>query len=311
MLKNYNKIDKKVAISVLIPVYNGEKVIETCITSVLASSIEDYEVLIIDDCSSDASIAKLKRYLSDKVLLIRNNRNKGFVKTIKIGIKRARGDIIVLLNMDTIVERNWLEELVKPLYNCDNTGITGSKIYYIDGVTIQHAGGFLDEIARSYHVGRGEVEHGQYDMCSEVEYVCGASLAFRKELLEKIGELDSGFSPAYYEEADFAMRSRRAGYKILYVPASKLRHYECYSTMAIFFYYISKNRLRFAIKHYPVKKLIGAFIKGEMKFFMENDIANRKKLLKAYFYTLFRLPEIILVRLKERIPHPHVIEKIS
>jgi len=290
-------------VSVLIPLYNGEKVIECCLDSVLSSNFKDYEVLILDDCSDDKSVDRVQRYISENILLLKSNKNIGFVRNICRGIERAGGDIIVLLNMDTVVDVDWLAELIKPFSVEQDIGITGSKIYYMDGVTIQHAGAFLDEIGRSYHIGRGEIDKGQYDDSREVEYVCGASLAFQKKALDAVKGFDQRYSPAYYEEVDFGYRLRRAGYKIIYVPTSKLRHHECYSTASnnsSFFYYISKNRLRFVFKHFTIKKLMFDFMPKEKNFFINNNKNNRQDLLKAYFFTLLKLPEIFFLRLKER-----------
>lgn len=290
-------------VSILIPVYNGENVITACLDSVLSSDFRDYEIIILDDNSTDSSVDRAKKYLTGNVSLLKNDRNLGFVRNVNRGLREAKGDIVVLLNMDTVVESKWLGELVKPFYNGENVGIAGSKIYYIGGATIQHAGAFLDEIARSYHIGRGEVDNGQYDYRKEVEYVCGASIAFRKDALAKIGGFDTGYSPAYYEEIDFAFRLRKRGYKVIYIPESRLEHHECYSinfNNKPFFYYISKNRLRFVLKYFSPKKFISDFIPREIAFFLGNGRKDRMILLKAYFYTLYRMPEIIFTRLKER-----------
>jgi len=290
----------RVKVSILIPLYNGEQVIGPCLDSVLASGFKDYEILVLDDCSGDKSVSEAEKYLPRGITLVSNDKNAGFVKNIHRGIKKAKGKIIVLLNMDTIVEKDWLEELIKPFDVLQGIGAVGSKIYYMGDAVLQHAGAYLDDIARSYHTGRGELDNGQYNTCREVEYVCGASLAFQKDAIESVGGFDTGYSPAYYEEADMAFRLRKAGYKIIYAPASRLRHHECYATKGAFFYYISKNRLRFVFKHFSLRRLLFDFIPKERRFFVTNNNANRKDLLKAYLFTLFGLFEISFRRLKEK-----------
>lgn len=292
-------------ISIIIPLFNGERVIENCIASILNSSKYcDYEILIIDDGSTDNSAEVVKKYTSSNIILLKNNRNLGFVKTVMKGISKARGDIIVLLNMDTIVAHDWLAELIRPLQTCRTIGITGSKMFSMDGDNIQHAGGFLDENALSHHIGKGEQDSDRYNQEKEVEYVCGASMACRKELFNKIGGLDLGYAPMYYEEIDVAHKFRKAGYKIKYIPSSRLRHhgeYALQNNRDRLFYFSTRNRLRYILKTYPVKKVLFTFLYNEVKYY--NTISNKQRayLLRAYFYTISKLPEILLARLSDRI----------
>ena len=292
-------------VSIIIPLYNGEGVIDECIRSILKSSITyDYEILIIDDKSTDSSFDIAKKYIRGNIILLQNGKNLGFTKTIMRGVDNARGEIVVLLNMDTVVEDGWLEGLVRPLKMQEGIGITGSKILYMNGRDIQHAGGFVDEIALSHHIGRGEKDTGQYNDEKEVEYVCGASLACRKELFKRIGGLDSGYSPLYYEEIDVAHRFRMAGYKIMYIPSSRLRHHERYTSRYAnrirSSYYVTRNRLRYVFKNYPLIKITHKFVRYEIKYFFQSSPKKRVFLLMVYLYNLFRLPEIFLIRSKEK-----------
>ncbi len=292
-------------ISIIIPVYNGEDVIEECLKSVLVSSDNcNYEIIVVDDKSVDRSVDIVKRYLCHNVKLLENNQSAGFVKTIMRGVNNSKGDIIVSLNMDTVVESGWLEGLIRPLKIDDKVGVVGSKILYMNDNIIQHAGGFLNENALSYHVGKGDLDIGQHDSEEEVDYVCGASLACRKELLKKLGWLDTGYSPLYYEEVDMAHRFHRAGYKIIYAPSSRLRHYEGYSirdSRKKIFYFTSRNRLRYIFKSYSARRIMFRFLFHEIKYFI--NIKNRDKiyLFMAYVYTICRLPEILFARMKDRI----------
>jgi len=292
-------------VSIIIPVYNGEDVIEGCLRSVLASSDNyNYEVVVVDDNSSDRSVDIVKRYLSRNVKLLENSQRSGFVKTMMKGISCSRGDIIVSLNMDTVVDRGWLRGLITPLKINNKVGLVGSKILYMKDNIIQHAGGFLNENALSYHVGKGDMDPGQHDSEKEVEYVCGASLACRKDLLKKIGSLDAGYHPMYYEEIDIAHRFRRAGYKILYAPSSRLRHHEGYALVNSrkkVFYFTSRNRLRYVLKSYSAGRIALGFLFYEIKYFI--NVKNRDKiyLFMAYVYTMCRLPEILFTRMKDRV----------
>lgn len=286
-------------VSVIIPLYNGEKVVGPCVDSVLKSDYKDFEVLIIDDGSDDRSIDKVRPYLSDRIRLIENKENLGFGKTVNIGLQNAKGEILVLLNMDTVVDDSWLSELIKAMMAREDIGIAGSKIFYMDGKTLQHAGGRIDTIGRSYHIGRGEEDNGKYNSVRETEYVCGASIGIKKQVLEKIGNFDERFLPLYYEEIDFMIRAKKAGYRIIYAPDSRLRHHENYSIRnnEKAFYYISKNRVRFVLKDFSFRKIFREFIFNECRFFLTLTRDKQRQLFSAYLYNLLHLPEICGKRL--------------
>ena len=292
-------------VSIIIPAYNGEKVIEGCLDSVLVSSKgHDYEILIIDDASTDRTREAVGKYIGNNIALLVNARNLGFAKTVKKGLAAAKGDIIILLNMDTVVEHGWLKGLIEPLMRNGKIGITGSKMLFIDSDDIKHAGGYLNETGLSYHIGAGNRDNGQYEEEREVQYVCGASLACRKDILKRLGGIDTGYSPMYYEEIDMAYKFRKAGYKVIYVPYSRLRHYEGYSACSNrlnVFYFSSRNRLRYILKSYPPRRVLFGFIYHEIKYFLRVDIRKKLYLLRAYMYTIFKIPEILLTRLKEEV----------
>lgn len=292
-------------VSIIIPVYNGEKIIDKCLDSVLASSEGyDREILVIDDASIDKTREAVGRYMRDNMTLLTNSKNLGFAKAVKKGLIAAKGDIVILLNMDTVVDRGWLKGLIEPLERNTTIGITGSKILFIDTDNIKHAGGYLNKTGLSYHIGAGSRDDGQYEEEREVQYVCGASLACRRDILKKLGGIDTGYSPMYYEEIDMAYKFRKAGYKIVYVPYSILRHYGGYaadSKKINVFYFSSRNRLRYILKSYPARRVLFGFVYHEIRYFLKLDIRKKLCLLKAYIYTIFKIPEILLVRLKEEI----------
>ena len=99
----------------------------------------------------------------------------------------ARGEIIILLNVDTKVLDDWCKNLVTPMLQNEKIGITGSKLIYDDQKHIQHAGGYFDRLGCTKHFGYEEEDRGQWDRKREAEYVTGASMAIRRKFLRKIG----------------------------------------------------------------------------------------------------------------------------
>lgn len=286
-------------VSIIIPNYNGEKTIKDCLQSIYLLDYSKFEVILVDDASMDNSISVIHEF-SHRLRIIKNTVNRGFARTINRGIRESKGEVVVLLNMDTVVKKDWLSELVKVLISDERIAIVGSKILDPDDKTIQHAGGLIRDNALTVHIGRGEIDNGQYNRIREVDYICGASLGFRKSLLRDIGYLEEDYSPLYYEDTDLAFRARKKGYKVVYVPDSILVHNENFSTgglTAKFYYFYHKSRIRFALKNYSPKYLFRGFLKAEIIWFKAFQPKEFKiQLIKAYFVNFLSLPRLVLFR---------------
>ncbi|MFC1623898.1 glycosyltransferase family 2 protein [Candidatus Omnitrophota bacterium] len=284
-------------VSILVPTYNGREVIGDCLNSVLKINYSDFRVVVIDDCSRDDTISFIKENYPT-VEVFKTRKKLGFAGTVNLGIRKTMGDIIVLLNMDTVVDKLWLKSLIDALISDKTVGLVGSKIFSADGKTLQHAGGLLRENGISAHIGKGELDRGQYNDSKDVDYLCGASLAFRRDILNKIGFFDEGYKPLYYEDVDFAYRARSKGFKIRYVPGTVLFHKENVSTNGLsdrFYFFYHRSRLRFIFKHYSFSDLITKFFTSEKKwFFNELPLKLRRVVFKTYIFSLFPLMGVIL-----------------
>lgn len=285
-------------VSVIILNHNGERFIEGCIKSVLAADYPEKEVIVVDDHSNDGSVRIVERYHKD-VTLRYNNGKRGFAVSANTGIRHSSGDIIVLLNMDTLVDRKWLSMLVNGIKSDKSIGIVGSKIVYPDWKTIQYAGAYLGKSGISYHIGRGEIDAGQYDIPQEVDYACGASIGIRRAIIKEAGYFDEGYCPLYYEDVDFAQRVRRKGYKVMYIPGSIVSHYENCSVgkySADFYYLYHKNRIRFVIKNCSLKGFILDFVPEERKWFKNATNSERYAALKSYILAMIFSPWLFIRR---------------
>lgn len=165
---------------------------------------------------------------NQKLTIIKCDKNYGFPEGCNIGMKYALSqgtDYFLLLNNDTVVDERFLSELVNIAETDSSIGILGSKIYfYYEPNTMQAAGGrirwWLGEITT---YGNKEIDDGQYDEVAGRDYVYGTSLLLRKEVLNKISFMD----PAFFfgvEEYDYCTRAKKAGFKVIYVPSSKVWH---------------------------------------------------------------------------------------
>lgn len=210
-------------VSIIIPVYNQYALTIQCLNTIkLNAGINDYEIIIIDDCSTDETV-NIKDSVSG-ITVIRNEVNLGFLGNCNKAAKIARGKYIYLLNNDTKLLEGAIKELVEILDADQTVGAVGSKLIYPDG-KINEAGSSVIQKAkvRAYGSGCNPLED-EYNYIKEVDYCCGASLMVRKNLWDDLNGFDERFSPGYYEETDLCFRIREKGFKVLYQPKSEVIH---------------------------------------------------------------------------------------
>ena len=278
--------------SVIVLSYEGRNYLGPCLSSLLASDHGNVELLLVDNGSGDGSPSWVEQAFP-QVLVVRNDRNLGFSGGMNRGIEHARGSFLAFLNQDTTVRPDWLRRLVALLED-QGTGVAGSKIYYPDSRTIQHAGGIIRyPQALADHHGYRQPDEGQWDQPREVDYVTGAAFATRRRVLETIGTFDEGFHPAYFEDADLCFRARRAGYRVKYSPLAVVTHHESATTVKDSYRYYEayhKGRLRFVLKHYSADQITKDFFPAERAWLATVASANEVKALRQAYLGAARMP---------------------
>lgn len=212
-------------VSIVIPCYNQVHYTYACLQSILEFTTDvSYEVIIADDVSNDAT-ASLDRYVEGLVIR-RNQTNQGFLKNCNQGAKAARGKYIMFLNNDTKVTKGWLSSLVSLIESDPSIGMVGSKLVYPDG-RLQEAGGILWSDGSGWNYGRlDDPDKEEYNYVKEVDYISGAAILLPASLWKEIGGFDERYAPAYCEDSDLAFEVRKAGYRVVYQPLSKVVHFE-------------------------------------------------------------------------------------
>src|SRR5438874_5638885 len=218
-------VHEQVEVSIIIPVFNQFRFTQGCLASLQEhQGTERFEVIVVDDGSTDASAEAIPKMPG--VVYLRNKTNCGFVASCNRGAAAARGNYLVFLNNDTLVETGWLTALLETFAEESRAGIVGSKLVYPDG-RLQEAGGIIWRDASGWNYGKfDDPEKPEYNYLREVDYCSAAALMIPKSLFASVGGFDSRYAPAYYEDTDLAFKVRKAGYKVLYQPLSEVIHYE-------------------------------------------------------------------------------------
>jgi hypothetical protein len=215
-------------VSVILVNWNNFNDTTECLESLRQVTYPNCEVIVVDNGSEGDDAGLIRERFGDHVKVIENDKNYGFAEGCNIGMKDAlaRGtDYIVLLNNDTLVAPDFLEELVSIAESDGEVGIAGGKIYcYEFPGAIWFAGGFINYWTGKTPIrGRAEKDRGQFEEILAVDWICGCFMFISSKALQTVGTLDNRFFFGW-EDVDLCVRAARRGFKILFVPQSKIWH---------------------------------------------------------------------------------------
>jgi len=319
---------KKVAI--IIVNWNGIRFLENCLNSVYNQTYQNFDVYFVDNGSKDGSVVFVRKNFP-KIKIIELDHNTGFAKGNNEGINEAFKDqeveYIVCLNNDTIVDKNWLEELVKTAEKDVKIGSVSSKAYFDDKITIQNAGLEFHKTIQTNKKGGISVGFGLNDkeapeLSNDIEIFAAGGVAplYKREVLESLLKRDKEVFDedffAYVEDFDLGFRIRGLGYKSFLSANAKLIHlHSKTSGVASPFktYYCERNIILAAIKNLPLfDLLLFPFRSIRLKFsylFNKNESVEKLKgnvgilgilwiLMKANLSVLFLIPKFLRKRRK-------------
>jgi GT2 family glycosyltransferase len=243
---------------------------------------ENVEILVIDNASADDPTKEITSKYPD-VKVIVSDQNLGFAGGNNLGIKHATGKYLLFLNNDTEVDAGFLEPMVNLFETNPKAGAASSKIlYYNSDNIIQYAGSTCVNpmTGRNKRLGYMEKDLGQHDVLRETDLAHGCAMMVPKYVIEKVGLMPELFF-LYYEEIDWCETIKRAGYKIYYVPASRVFHKESMSVgknSTLKTYYLTRNRL----------------------LYMRRNSSGVSKLLAMAFFVLVSMPKNLITYLYQR-----------
>jgi len=225
-------IKRYMQLSVVIVNYNTKKFFKDCLESIFKHTKGlDYELIVVDNASTDGSVEYLQRFKGSKVQrskVIFNKENLGFSRGNNQGIRQAEGKYILLLNSDTLLKDNALFKMVEFVDQHPEISVLGPRLLNSDGIFQASVGRFptLPVVAVMLfkeHFGGSRLVRWAPDRICPVDWVMGAALIARKEVFEKVGLLDEKIF-MYMEEVEWCYRVKKAGYKIYFYPGAEIFH---------------------------------------------------------------------------------------
>ena len=208
-------------VSIVIPNYNGKHFLEACLKAVFAQNIENQEVIVVDNGSTDGSLEYLETFPAVRVIVL--DKNYGFCRAVNEGIKASDSDYVILLNNDTEVDKNFAKELLCAIKSDEKIFSCSSKmIQFHDRERMEDAGDYYCALGWAFGRGKGRPVKN-YDEPAKIFAACAGAAIYRKKILESLGCFDEEHF-AYLEDIDIGYRARIHGYCNVYAPKAVVYH---------------------------------------------------------------------------------------
>jgi len=244
--------------SIIVVNWNGIGCIRDCLQSVLRQTYTPFELIVVDNGSTDGSREWLRANAANNFRLIEFDVNTGFGRGVNAGIRASAGEFVALLNNDASADERWLENMVAAVQHID-TGMVASKILFYDRRdVIDKAGHLLYPDGLNRGRGAGETDTGQYDKDVETLFPDGCAALYRRQMLDDIGLFDEQFF-AYGDDAEIGLRGRWRGWRCVYAPAARVYHRHSSSLgkySPVKAYLVERNRFWVAVKLLPWPALV-------------------------------------------------------
>jgi GT2 family glycosyltransferase len=284
-------------ISVITVNYNQSLATCEMLDSVYASGYPNLEVIVVDNNSQRDDPAIIPKRFPG-ISFIQSAENLGFAGGNNLAISASKGEYIYLLNNDTVVPPGHFDILLSEAKKHESDVVCPKIKFYAEPDMIQFAGytELTSYTFRNQCIGYGEKDSGQHDKVRETAYAHGAAMMLKREVIEKTGLMNEHYF-LYYEELDWSARIKRAGYRIIYIPATHILHKESISTgknSPLQVYYLNRNRLLFVrCNESGMRKLVAvlyqlfvAMPKNIILYGIKGLTENMKAVSKAWWWNI-------------------------
>ena len=237
-------------VSIIILNYNAGDLLLNCVDSVFKSTYPNFEVIIVDNLSTDNSHIRCKEKFK-KIQLIENEKNLGYCEGNNVGIKSAKGEFILILNPDTIVDPDWLNELFRAYHKHGEALYQPKHLSLKEKSAIMSTGNMMNVFGFGYAREKGQKDVNQHNTIEQIGYASGTCLFIPSSIFKNVGLLDP-FIFLYHDDLDFGWRAAQLGIKSYYVPSSVIYHAESYLLRwnAKKFFWLERNRKYCLLTHY-------------------------------------------------------------
>jgi len=279
-----------IKLSVIIVTFNSAKFLRETLQSVFDQSCESFEVILVENNSSDDSLNIAKEFEENGLKIIEQKKNLGFCGGNNLGVSKSAGDIIFLLNPDIVLMEDTFQKIINYFERNQEACVYGTKLLSSDHETILHYGGEIGDQAHCQLYGRFQKDNGEWEKPKEVEYVVGASMIMARDDWAHLGGFDEDFFPAYYEDADLCFRARQQGLKVICLPL-KILHKENVSVDYNSYEFLNmhhRNRLLFLSKNYSLPRLLFKTLPKEILWLFSSNSKGVRKLCMPYYFKLFK-----------------------
>lgn len=290
MMNMEGNLNNNPLVSIVILNYNSGNLLLDCIKSILHTNYSNYEIIVVDNASNDQSHIKFKQKFS-QIKLIENDENLGYCEGNNIGVKEAHGDFIIILNPDTLVDPNWIKELISS-YEEFGEGLYQPKILTTaDHSILMSTGNMIQLFGFGFSRSRGELDKGKFQKHEIIGYVSGACLFTSSKTFKKLNMFDS-FLFAYHDDLDLGWRAAMIGIQSHYIPKSIVYHpIEGFSFKwsPFKFYLLERNRMYCILTHYSrttFYKILPSLVLVEVVIFF---FYLKKRMLKMKFKATWNL----------------------
>lgn len=210
-------------VSIIIPNWNGLDHLEICLPSISKQTFKNFEVIVVDNGSSDQSVDFVKTNFPN-FKIIKFKKNWGFSKAVNVGIKYSTSNYIFLLNNDTEIDKNCLKYLLEAAKSHLEVGFIAAKILNFSSRNlIDNAGDYIDSVGHLHSRGFGKKDGPEFSREQYIFASSGGGSLFKREVFKKVGYLDEDYF-FYMEDIDLCLRAQLAGFKGWYQPKARIYH---------------------------------------------------------------------------------------